>query len=99
MHNQPYCDPTPSQADIQMRKTIIHIAKPLGTAVPDHIIVERSGHANPKGCGCWGGRRFGIRRSSSRTESGTASEEWFAKDRTKTLIAPLRRRSVLTVTG
>jgi DNA repair protein RadC len=30
-------DPTPSQADIQMTKTIVDIARPLGIAVDDHI--------------------------------------------------------------
>jgi len=41
-------DPTPSQADIQMTKAIIDIAKPLGIAVHDHIIVGRGGHASLK---------------------------------------------------
>jgi len=41
-------DPTPSQADIQMTKAIIDIAKPLGIAVHDHIIAGRGGHASLK---------------------------------------------------
>jgi DNA repair protein RadC len=32
MHNHPSGDPTLSQADIQMTKAIIDIAKPLGIA-------------------------------------------------------------------
>jgi DNA repair protein RadC len=49
MHNHPSGEPAPSQADIAMTKAIIDIAKPLGIAVHDHIIVGRSGHASLKG--------------------------------------------------
>jgi DNA repair protein RadC len=49
VHNHPSGDPTPSRADIQMTQTIIDIAKPLGIAVHDHIIVGKDGHASMKG--------------------------------------------------
>ena len=49
VHNHPSGDPTPSRADIEMTKTIIDTAGPLGIAVHDHIIVGRSGHASLKG--------------------------------------------------
>ena len=49
MHNHPSGDPTPSQADITMTRQIVDIAKPLGIAVHDHIIVGRDGHASFKG--------------------------------------------------
>jgi DNA repair protein RadC len=49
VHNHPSGDPTPSRADIQMTQAIIDIAKPLGIAVHDHIIVGRDGHASLKG--------------------------------------------------
>jgi DNA repair protein RadC len=49
VHNHPSGDPTPSQADIQMTRAIVDIAKPLGIAVHDHIIVGRNGHASLKG--------------------------------------------------
>jgi DNA repair protein RadC len=49
IHNHPSGDPSPSQADIQMTKAIIDIAKPLGIAVHDHIIVSKSGHASLRG--------------------------------------------------
>jgi len=49
VHNHPSGDPTPSQADIQMTKAIVEIAKPLGIAVHDHIIVGKNGHASLKG--------------------------------------------------
>ena len=49
VHNHPSGDPTPSQADIQMTKSIIEIATPLGISVHDHIIVGKSGHASLKG--------------------------------------------------
>lgn len=49
VHNHPSGDPTPSEADIQMTHHIIEIAKPLGIAVHDHIIVGKEGHASFKG--------------------------------------------------
>jgi DNA repair protein RadC len=49
VHNHPSGDPTPSQADIRMTKSIIDIAGPLGIAVHDHIIVGKNGHASMKG--------------------------------------------------
>ncbi|TCK23143.1 DNA repair protein RadC [Ancylobacter aquaticus] len=49
VHNHPSGDPTPSTADIQMTKTIIDVAKPLGIEVHDHIIVGKDGHASLRG--------------------------------------------------
>ncbi len=49
MHNHPSGDPTPSQADIQMTKSIVAIAAPLGISVHDHIIVGKNGHSSLKG--------------------------------------------------
>ncbi len=49
LHNHPSGDPTPSSADIQMTKTILGIAAPLGISVHDHIIVGKNGHASLKG--------------------------------------------------
>lgn len=49
VHNHPSGDPTPSSADIRMTREIIDVAKPLGIAVHDHIIVGREGHASLKG--------------------------------------------------
>jgi DNA repair protein RadC len=48
VHNHPSGDPTPSQADIAMTQEIITVAKPLGIAVHDHIIVGKDGHASLK---------------------------------------------------
>jgi DNA repair protein RadC len=48
-HNHPSGDPSPSRADIEMTKTIIQTAKPLGIAVLDHIIIGRNGLASMKG--------------------------------------------------
>ena len=45
-HNHPSGDPTPSQADIAMTRTIVEVAKPLGIVVHDHIILARGGHAS-----------------------------------------------------
>ena len=49
VHNHPSGDPTPSAADIKVTRDIVEIAKPLGIAVHDHIIVGREGHASFKG--------------------------------------------------
>jgi DNA repair protein RadC len=49
VHNHPSGDPTPSRADIAMTQSIVDIAKPLGIAVHDHIIVGKNGHASFKG--------------------------------------------------
>ncbi|GLK80744.1 RadC family protein [Methylopila turkensis] len=46
VHNHPSGDPTPSRADIEMTRTIVDIAKPLGIAVHDHVVVGRDGHAS-----------------------------------------------------
>jgi DNA repair protein RadC len=51
VHNHPSGDPTPSRADIEMTKTIMEVAKPLGVVVHDHVIVGRAGHASLKGLG------------------------------------------------
>ncbi len=49
VHNHPSGDPTPSRADIDMTKTIVDTAKPLGIAVHDHIIIGKDGHVSFKG--------------------------------------------------
>lgn len=49
VHNHPSGDPTPSTADVQMTKSIMSIASPLGISVHDHIIVGKNGHASLKG--------------------------------------------------
>lgn len=49
VHNHPSGDPSPSRADIDMTKTIVETAKPLGITVHDHIIIGKDGHASLKG--------------------------------------------------
>jgi DNA repair protein RadC len=49
VHNHPSGDPTPSRADIDMTRTIVDTAKPLGITVHDHIIIGKDGHASLKG--------------------------------------------------
>ncbi len=46
VHNHPSGDPTPSTTDIRMTHDIIAIAKPMGIAIHDHLIVGRSGHSS-----------------------------------------------------
>ena len=48
VHNHPR-RPNAMRADIQMTQAIIEVAKPLGIAVHDHIIVGKDGHASLKG--------------------------------------------------
>jgi DNA repair protein RadC len=49
VHNHPSGDPTPSRADINMTRTIVDVAKPLGIEIHDHVIVGRDGHASFRG--------------------------------------------------
>jgi DNA repair protein RadC len=49
VHNHPSGDPTPSHADIEMTKQVATVAKPLGVALHDHIIVGKDGHVSFKG--------------------------------------------------
>lgn len=49
LHNHPSGDPTPSRADIDMTKTIVDTAKPLGITVHDHIIIGKKSHVSFKG--------------------------------------------------
>ena len=51
VHNHPSGDPTPSQADIQMTRTIADVAQPLGITIHDHIIIGKDGHASFRGLG------------------------------------------------
>ena len=48
VHNHPSGDPTPSRADIEMTRQIVEVARGLGIAVHDHIIVGRDGHTSFK---------------------------------------------------
>jgi DNA repair protein RadC len=49
VHNHPSGDTTPSRADIAMTQEIQAVAKPLGIALHDHIIVGKDSHASFKG--------------------------------------------------
>lgn len=51
VHNHPSGDATPSNADIQMTKQVVDIAKPLGIVVHDHLVVGRKNHASLRGLG------------------------------------------------
>lgn len=51
VHNHPSGDPTPSRADIDMTRTIVETAKPLGITVHDHVIIGKKGHSSLKGLG------------------------------------------------
>jgi DNA repair protein RadC len=42
VHNHPSGDPTPSRADIDMTRAIAEVARPLGIAVHDHLIVGKA---------------------------------------------------------
>ncbi len=49
VHNHPSGDPTPSSADVSMTRQIQDIAKPLGIALHDHVIIGKTGHSSLKG--------------------------------------------------
>ncbi|ODT67537.1 MAG: hypothetical protein ABS75_23505 [Pelagibacterium sp. SCN 63-23] len=46
VHNHPSGDPSPSSADVRMTREIADVAKPLGIALHDHLIIGKSGHAS-----------------------------------------------------
>lgn len=48
VHNHPSGDPSPSNADIEMTRTIIQSASPMGITIHDHIIIGRDGHLSMK---------------------------------------------------
>ena len=48
VHNRPSGDPMPSRADVEMTQAIMTVARPLGIAVHDHIIVGKDGYASLK---------------------------------------------------
>jgi DNA repair protein RadC len=50
-HNHPSGDPTPSQQDIEMTRTIRQALAAVGIALHDHVIVGRNGHSTFKGLG------------------------------------------------
>lgn len=49
LHNHPSGNTTPSKADIEITKTIISVAAPLGITVHDHIIIGKSEHTSMRG--------------------------------------------------
>jgi DNA repair protein RadC len=49
VHNHPSGDPSPSAADVQMTRHINDVAKTLGIALHDHIIIGKAGHASLRG--------------------------------------------------
>ncbi len=49
VHNHPSGDPSPSTADVQMTRHINDVAKTLGIALHDHIIIGKAGHASLRG--------------------------------------------------
>lgn len=51
VHNHPSGDPTPSDDDVRMTRQIIDIAKPLGIAVHDHVVIGKQGHTSLRGLG------------------------------------------------
>lgn len=46
VHNHPSGDPKPSQADIDMTKTIIEAANTFNIAIHDHVVISRNGHTS-----------------------------------------------------
>jgi DNA repair protein RadC len=51
VHNHPSGDPSPSQADIDLTRTIIAAGKPFGITIHDHLIVSRNGTSSFKTMG------------------------------------------------
>lgn len=51
VHNHPSGDPAASQADIRLTRQIVEVAKNLGIAVHDHIIIGAQGHTSMRAQG------------------------------------------------
>lgn len=51
VHNHPSGNPTPSRADIDMTKEIVHAAKNLGIVVHDHMVIGKGQYASFKSLG------------------------------------------------
>ena len=51
VHNHPSGDATPSQADIEMTRTLMEICKPFEIAVHDHLVIGRENTASFKTLG------------------------------------------------
>lgn len=51
VHNHPSGDPKPSQADIDLTRTIIKAAAPFNIAIHDHIVVSRNGYSSLRNLG------------------------------------------------
>ncbi|CAM3057877.1 MPN domain-containing protein [Sphingomonas antarctica] len=51
VHNHPSGDPQPSQADIRLTRTITEVARNLGIAVHDHVIIGANGHSSMRALG------------------------------------------------
>jgi DNA repair protein RadC len=48
VHNHPSGDPTPSRADIEMTKQVVHAMGAVGLTVHDHVIVGKNRHTSFK---------------------------------------------------
>ena len=51
VHNHPSGDPTPSQQDIRLTRTLIEAGRPLGIALHDHLIIGSGGHCSLRALG------------------------------------------------
>lgn len=51
VHNHPSGDPTPSQADITMTRTVRDVSEPLGVVLHDHVIVGRGSYTSMRSQG------------------------------------------------
>jgi DNA repair protein RadC len=51
VHNHPSGDPTPSQQDIRLTRTLIEAGRPLGIAVHDHLVIGAAGHSSLRALG------------------------------------------------
>jgi DNA repair protein RadC len=51
VHNHPSGDPTPSQQDIRLTRSLIEAGRPLGVAVHDHLIIGSTGQSSLRALG------------------------------------------------
>lgn len=51
VHNHPSGDSKPSQQDVRLTRQVIEVARSLGIAVHDHIVIARDGHSSMRARG------------------------------------------------
>lgn len=55
-HNHPSGDPSPSEQDLELTRTLLHCSRVMSIALEDHLIVAKEGFVSLRECGFLGER-------------------------------------------